>query len=104
MKFYTNVTQWGNQILVREYNMGERTNKKVKYSPTLYVPVQKETKYKTLDGKFATPMKFDTIKEAKEFIEQRKQQPHLIHGLDRLHIHTCQKHILTISIGIVRKF
>ena len=29
--------------------------KKVKYSPTMYVPVQKETKYKTLDGKFATP-------------------------------------------------
>ena len=83
MKFYTNVAQWGNQILVREYDMGERVNKKVKYSPTMYVPVQKETKYKTLDGKFATPMKFDTIKEAKQFIEQYKQQPHLVFGMDR---------------------
>ena len=111
MKFYTNVTQWGNQILVREYNMGERTNKKVKYSPTLYVPVQKETKYKTLDGKFATPMKFDTIKEAKEFIEQRKQQPHLIHGLDRFaytylsetypnNINWDSEKILTVTIDI----
>ena len=114
MKFYTNVTQWGNQILVREYNMGERTNKKVKYSPTLYVPVQKETKHKTLDGKFATPMKFDTIKDAKEFIEQRKQQPHLVHGLDRFaytylsetypnNINWDSDKILTVTIDIETK-
>ena len=55
----------------------------MKYSPTLYVPVQKETDFKTLDGKYVTPMKFDTIKEAKAFIEQYKQQPHLVFGLDR---------------------
>ena len=114
MKFYTNVTQWGNQILVREYNMGERTNKKVKYSPTLYVPVQKETKYKTLDGKFATPMKFDTIKEAKEFIAQYKQQPHLVFGLDRFaytylsetypnNINWDSDKILTVTIDIETK-
>ena len=114
MKFYTNVTQWGNQILVREYNMGERTNKKVKYSPTLYVPVQKETKYKTLNGKFATPMKFDTIKEAKEFIAQYKQQPHLVFGLDRFaytylsetypnNINWDSDKILTVTIDIETK-
>ena len=83
MNFYTNVAQWGNQILVREYKNGERVNRKVKYSPTLYVPVQKETEWKTLDGKYASPYKFDTIKEAKAFIEQYKQQPHLVFGLDR---------------------
>ena len=83
MNFYTNVAQWGNQILVREYKNGERVNRKVKYSPTMYVPVQKETEWKTLDGKYATPYKFDTIKETKSFIEQYKQQPHLVFGLDR---------------------
>ena len=83
MNFYTNVAQWGNQILVREYKNGERVNRKVKYSPTLYVPVQKETEWKTLDGKYVTPYKFDNIKEAKAFIEQYKQQPHLVFGLDR---------------------
>ena len=83
MNFYTNVAPWGNQILVREYKNGERINRKVKYSPTLYVPVQKETEWKTLDGKYASPYKFDTIKEAKAFIEQYKQQPHLVFGLDR---------------------
>tara|TARA_R110001592_G_scaffold52601_6_gene161021 strand:- start:1593 stop:4106 length:2514 start_codon:yes stop_codon:yes gene_type:complete len=83
MRFYTNVQQWGNQILVREYKNGERLNHKVKYSPTLYVPVQKETKFKSLDGRPVTPMKFDTIKEAKEFISQYQNQSHLVHGLDR---------------------
>ena len=83
MNFYTNVAPWGNHILVREYKNGERVNRKVKYSPTLYVPVQKETEWKTLDGKYATPYKFDSIKEAKAFIEQYKQQPHLVFGLDR---------------------
>ena len=83
MQFYTNVAQWGNTILLREYKNGERVNRKIKYSPTMFVPVQKKTEYKTLDGKYATPYKFDTIKEAKKFIEQYKQQPHLVFGLDR---------------------
>ena len=83
MRFYTNVVQWGNQILVREYKNGERLNHKVKYSPTLYVPVQKETGWKTLDGKNVTPYKHETIKGAKEFIAQYQNQPHLVFGLDR---------------------
>jgi len=83
MQFYTNVAQWGNTILLREYKNGERVNRKIKYSPTMFVPVQKKTEFKTLDGKYASPYKFDTIKEAKKFIEQYKQQPHLVFGLDR---------------------
>ena len=83
MRFYTNVVQWGNQILVREYKNGERLNHRVKYSPTLYVPVQKETGWKTLDGKNVMPYKHDTIKGAKEFITQYQNQPHLVFGLDR---------------------
>ena len=103
MQFYTNVAQWGNQILVREYKNGERVNRKVKYSPTMYVPVQKETEWKTLDGKYATPYKFDTIKETKSFIEQYKQQPHLVFGLIGLHTHIFQIHIPTMLIGIMIK-
>ena len=83
MRFYTNVVQWGNHILVREYKNGERLTHKVKYSPTLYVPVQKETGWKTLDGKNVMPYKHDTIKGAKEFISQYQNQPHLVYGLDR---------------------
>ncbi len=83
MKFYTNVVQWGNNILVREYKNGERINHKVKYSPTLFVPVQKQTGFHTLDGDSVMPYSFDTIKESKNFISQYKNQPHLVYGFDR---------------------
>ena len=81
MRFYTHVAQWGNQLLVRAVENGVRSNFKVKYEPTLYVPVQKETGWTTLDGKNVNPMKFLSIKEAKEFIEQYQSQPHLVYGL-----------------------
>ena len=81
MKFYTHIAQWGNQLLVRAVEDGVRRNYKVKYEPTLYVPVQKETGWKTLEGKNVSPMKFLTIKEAKEFITTYENQPHLVYGL-----------------------
>ena len=83
MRFYTHVAQWGNQLLVRAVENGVRSNFKVKYEPTLYVPVQKDTGWKTLDGKNVNPMKFLSIKEAKEFIEQYQSQPHLVYGLSQ---------------------
>ena len=80
MRFYTNITQWGNNLLLREVVGGERINRKIKYSPTLYARVAKETNYKTLDGKYVVPVKHDTIKDAKEWVEGYKDQPHLIYG------------------------
>ena len=80
MQFYTNVTPWGNTLLVREYVNGERVNRKIKYSPTLFCKVIKETKHKTLDGQFVTPVKHETIKEAKEWLKSYEDQPHLIYG------------------------
>ncbi len=80
MQFYTNVTPWGNTLLVREYANGERLNRKVKYSPTLFCKVIKETKHKTLDGQFVTPIKHETIKEAKEWLKSYEDQPHLVYG------------------------
>ena len=81
MKFYTHVAQWGNQLLVRAVENGVRSNFKVKYEPTLYVPVQKETGWTTLEGKNVSPMNFLSIKEAKEFVEQYQSQPHLVYGM-----------------------
>ena len=80
MQFYTNVTPWGNTLLVREYVNGERVNRKVKYSPTLFCKVIKETNYKTLDGQNVTPIKHETIKEAKEWLKSYEDQPHLVFG------------------------
>ena len=80
MRFYTNINRWGNNLLLREVVNGERVNKRIKYSPTLYSPVTKPTKYKTLGGKFVTPIKHQTMKEASEWVEQYKDQPHLVYG------------------------
>ena len=80
MRFYTNIVPWGNSLLLREVVDGKRVARKIKYSPTLYCPVMRETKFKTLDGKYVTPIKHQTIKEAKEWVENYKDQPHLVYG------------------------
>jgi len=80
MNFYTNIVQWGNFLLLRETVNGERINRRIKYSPTLYAPVAKPTEWNTLDGKYVTPIKHNTIKEAKEWVEQYKNQSHLVYG------------------------
>ena len=80
MKFYTNISQWGNSLLLREVVNGERIARRVKYSPTLYAPVNSPTPYKTLDGKYVTSVSHETIKEAKEWVDNYKNQPDLIYG------------------------
>jgi len=73
MSFYTNVRAVGNQVFLRGVGkIGERFQKKVNYSPTLFVPVEKESKYKTLDGINVKPIQFDGLVEAREFIENHK--------------------------------
>ena len=82
MQFYTNVLQYGNDILIREVNKGKRINKRVRYQPTLFdlVTSKEETGFKTLDGRSVLPHQFDTIKESKEWIEKRSDQPGMIFG------------------------
>jgi len=80
MNFYTNVIQWGNNLLVREIKNGIRTNSRVRYSPTLYAPVKKQTPYKNLNGGYVTDLTFSTMKEAKEWVDSMKDQPHLVYG------------------------
>jgi len=80
MNFYTNISQWGNTLLLREVVNGERQTRRVKYKPTLYSPVEEPTEWKTIDGKYVTPIKFHNMKEAKEWVENYKSQPHLVHG------------------------
>ena len=80
MNFYTNIVRWGNNLLLREIVNVERVNTRVKYSPTLYAPVLKQTSHKTLDGKYVTPIKHETMKDAKEWAEQYKNQPHMVYG------------------------
>ena len=78
--FYTNVTQWGNSLLVREVVNGERINTRVKYEPTLYAAVPEPTPYKTLKGGYVTPIPHTSIKEAKAWMEGYSSQPDLACG------------------------
>jgi len=83
MDYYTNVISYGNSILIRGVKNGERITAREKYQPTLFVPVQKETQYKTLDGRSLTPIKQQSIKHAKEFLSQYSEQQNLIYGMTR---------------------
>ena len=80
MNFYTNITRWGNYLLLREYANGQRLTRRVKYSPTLYALVTKPTEYKTLNGKFVAPVKHETMKEANDWVDAYKNQSHLVYG------------------------
>ena len=80
MNFYTNVLQWGDTLLVREVKDGIRENRRVKYEPTLYIPTKQQSPYKTLDGSSVEPRSFHSIKDAKNFVDERKDQPELVYG------------------------
>ena len=80
MNFYTNVIQWGNNLLVRAVINDKREDFRVRYSPTLYAPLEKKTPYKNLDGGYVTDLTFSTMKEAKEWVDTMKNQPHLVYG------------------------
>jgi DNA polymerase elongation subunit (family B) len=66
--FYTNVVKYGNNILYRGIKDGRRVKYKIQYAPTLFLTSNKETEWKSLDGDFLTPMKFENIREANDFV------------------------------------
>ena len=68
MNFYTNVQLLGDTVLYRGYNNGQRTEYRTQFSPTLFLTSPKQSKYVTLDGKYAKPIKFESPRDAKEFI------------------------------------
>lgn len=84
MEFYTNVLVRGNSVLYRGYKDGRRVMEKIPYSPYLFVPSNDYSEYRTLDDKFVKRMDFETIREAKDFIEKYKDVDNFeIFGMDR---------------------
>lgn len=67
--FYTNVTTRGNFVLLRGVKDGVRFNEKVKYKPSLFIPTNKKTEYKTLDKKYLAKVDFESIHDARDWIE-----------------------------------
>ena len=68
--FYTNVRSWGNNILYRGVKNGKRVKMKIEYEPSLYLPSKKPTQFKTLNGEFLEQKKFDSMRDAKDYIKQ----------------------------------
>ena len=60
MKFYTNVHQIGDHILVRGYEN----------RPTIFIPSREKSSHTTIEGKYLSPVKPGTIKETRDFIRR----------------------------------
>jgi len=73
MKFYTNVEQAGNRLLVRGYEGGSPFSYRVPFNPTLYVASKNYSDWKTLEGNCVEPLKLGSINDAKEFVKKYRE-------------------------------
>ena len=70
MRFYTNVQLVGNNFLVRGYENGKHFMTRETFSPTLFVPAKKKTKYKTLTGESVEPINPGSVRDCREFFKK----------------------------------
>ena len=83
-RFYTNVQLAGNVILYRGYENGQPVQSRTHFSPTLFVTSNREEKYKTLEGDNVRPVKFESAREAREFIAKYEGvEGFKVHGYER---------------------
>lgn len=69
--FYTSVLKRGDSILYRGYESdGTQVKDKIDFQPTFYVGSKKETKWKTLEGRYVDEIKPGSIKDCQEFIKK----------------------------------
>ena len=68
--FYTNVSMIGDYILYRGIKDGKPTQIREKYNPTLFLPSNEKTKYRTLDGKFVEPIKPGQVSDCRDFVRR----------------------------------
>lgn len=80
-KFYTNVIKRGDSLLIREVDGQDRTDRKVKYKPSLFVPTKKESKYRSLHGEVLAKVDFESINDCEEFLANYTNNRNLIYGM-----------------------
>ena len=84
MRFYTNVQMVGDHFLVRGYENGRHFATREKFYPTLFVPSNKETEYKTLEGDYVESIDPGTVRDCREFIKKYDGvQNFKVYGNDR---------------------
>ena len=68
---YSNVVTYGNTLMYRGYDEnGEQEKYRAEFNPVLFIPSQKETKYRTLEGIFVEPVEMGSVKEYRDFIKE----------------------------------
>ena len=84
MRFYTNVQMVGDHFLVRGYENGRHFATREKFYPTLFVPSNKKTKYKTLEGEYVESVEPGTVRDCRDFIKKYEGVENFkIYGNDR---------------------
>ena len=73
MKFYTGCAIKGNKILVRGYANGRRFTDSVPFKPSLFIRSEDSSTYKTMGGIDVKRMKFDTIYDCRQFLDQYRE-------------------------------
>ena len=69
MNFYTSVHVIGNNVMFRGIRNGKRVKQRIEYSPSLYLETKKDSKYKSLQGLNLEQKKFETIRNARDFMD-----------------------------------
>jgi DNA polymerase elongation subunit (family B) len=73
--FYTNVSLVGDGILYRAIENGVSVKRVIKYQPTLFIPSNRESQYKTLEGNFVDSVNPGNISDCREFVNKYKDIP-----------------------------
>ena len=76
MNFYKNVIEHKGKLLIRGVMNGKDYKEKIDFGPTLYALSQEQTEWKTLQGQYLKPVKFNDIRNARQF---RKDYVHNRH-------------------------
>ena len=82
--FYTNIQLAGDTILYRGYENGQPVQFRTQFSPTLYVLSKNKEEFKTLDGRYVSPIEFVNARSARDFIKQYEGvEGFEVHGYER---------------------
>ena len=74
----------GDHFLVRGYENGRHFMTREKFSPTLFVPSNKKTKYQTLNGEYVEAIQPGSVRDCREFIKKYTDvQNFKIYGNDK---------------------
>lgn len=109
-EFYTNFSIHGDNILYLGYKNGRKVKVKVPYSPSLFIPTNQESKYKTLSGENLQKISPGSIKKAKDYIKRYEDVENFkLYGNDRfmycfisdIFKHEVDWNINDIKVGIL---